>query len=307
MNDETMKISSRGWDTQSIVYYVIKIKSRPIQLCILKGFLQGSERQLELLGNNVTAILPSIGSWSKKSHNRCAYDEIPAYWNEFDVITFLVDLGMYHSSLYDLLDTREKEQEHEFRTDYFKKRFIVSRSIVKHILVKILKAENIADIVLYKKKTGQIMVRGRQDIHLSLSYSGTSIAVAVAKGKIGIDIERVRPVDIRKIRSSPLFDGSKCRNNNERIHHILHVWTLVEAYAKLRDRTPYPLLNSSCLPHDASFVSYCVDQRSIVSLAYDTGNLNNAVFWIDPETFSSTVKNATCSSSISCGDTYVRS
>jgi hypothetical protein len=60
------------------------------------------------------------------------------------------------------------------------------------------------------------------------------------------------------------------------------VWTLVEAYAKYKDQNPYPLLNSSSLLHDTRFISYCIDKRLILSLAYDTGNLNHAMFWIDP-------------------------
>lgn len=237
---------------------------------------------MELPGKKTDTILPSIRSWSGNSHTRCTYDEIPGYWNEFDVITFLIDLGMYHTSLYDLLDIREKEREHVFRTDYFKKRFIVSRSIIKQILVKIIKAENIADIILYKKKTGQILVRGRKDIYLSLSYSGTSIAVSVAKRKIGNDIERVCPGDKRKIKSSPLVDPSKCRTKKEESLHVLHVWTLVEACAKLRDRNPYPLLNSSTLLQDASFVSYCVDQHAIVSFACEGSPVHDTLLWIDP-------------------------
>ena len=89
----------------------------------------------------------------------------------------------------------------------------------------------------------------------------------MAKRKIGSDIETVQPADLRKIRSSPLFDPSKCKNKKEESIHSLHLWTLVEAYAKLRDRNPYPLLNSSSLLPDAGFVSYCIDRKFILSLA----------------------------------------
>jgi len=245
-------------------------------------------------------------AWSKHKENRCTPDEIPAYWKTHDVLTFLADTGMYDVSLYQGLDTAEKEQVLQFKSDYFKKRFAVSRSLVKCILRHIPGTGDRADIVLSRAKR-RILVDGWQDIFMSLSYTGSCIAITVGKRKIGSDIERVRPLNIMKIRSSPLFDGSKCRNNKEASLQALHVWTLVEAYAKLRDRNPYPLLNSSGLLYDASFVSYCIDQQAILSLAHEGTPMKDTLLWIDPGIFSYGVKNTICPSSIFGGDTYVRS
>jgi len=245
-------------------------------------------------------------AWSKHKENRCTPDEIPAYWKTHDVLTFLADTGMYDVSLYQGLDTAEKEQVLQFKSDYFKKRFAVSRSLVKCILRHIPVTGDRADIVLSRAKR-RILVDGWQDIFMSLSYTGSCIAITVGKRKIGSDIERVRPLNIMKIRSSPLFDGSKCRNNKEASLQALHVWTLVEAYAKLRDRNPYPLLNSSGLLYDASFVSYCIDQQAILSLAHEGTPMKDTLLWIDPGIFSYGVKNTICPSSIFGGDTYVRS
>jgi 4'-phosphopantetheinyl transferase len=247
-------------------------------------------------------------AWSKHPENRCAPDEIPAYWKTHDVLTFLADTGMYNASLYQGLDSAEKEQVLQFKSDYFKKRFAVSRSLVKCILRHIPGTGNRDDIVLSRAKKG-ILVDGRQDIFMSLSYTGSCIAITVGKRKIGSDIERVRPVNIMKIRSSPLFDGSKCRNKKEESLQALHVWTLVEAYAKLRDRTPYPLLNSSGLLHDTSFVSYCVDQQAILSLAYEGTPMKDTLLWIDPgcRLASCGVENKADSlPPLIDGDTYVR-
>ena len=261
---------------------------------------------LESPCTDMTALPPPLIPWSKHPENLCAPDEIPAYWKTHDVLTFLADTGMYDASLYLGLDSAEKEQVLQFKSDYFKKRFAVSRSLVKCILRHIPGTGNRDDIVLSRGKKG-IQVDSRQDIFISLSYTGSCIAITVGKRKIGSDIERVRPVNIIKIRSSPLFDGSKCTNKKEESLHTLHVWTLVEAYAKLRDRTPYPILNSSGLLHDASFISYCVDHQTILSLAYEGIPIKDTLLWIDPGILSSGVKNTICPSSIFGGDTYVRS
>ena len=65
----------------------------------------------------MNAIPPSLRLWSGNAVNQCLFEEIPVYWEANDVVTFLADLGMYHSSLYDILDTNEKEREQKFKTE----------------------------------------------------------------------------------------------------------------------------------------------------------------------------------------------
>ena len=102
-----------------------------------------------------TAIPPSLRPWSKLPGNRCVPDEIPAYWKTHDVITFLADVGMYDAVRCHTLDTAEKEQQRRFKSDYFKRRFVVSRSLIRQILPCIPGTENDTDIITLKKeKTG---------------------------------------------------------------------------------------------------------------------------------------------------------
>jgi 4'-phosphopantetheinyl transferase len=253
----------------------------------------------------MSAITPLIKPWSQDNTNKCTFDEIPTYWEAYDVLTFLVDLGVYRPFLYLVLNDCEKEQEYVFKTDYFKKRFTVSRSIAKFILQIILKTEEISDIDLSKKKNKRIMVKNRQDIYISLSYSCNCIAITIGKRKIGSDIEALREVCIKKIRSYPLFNDMNYRSEKECILIFLHVWTMIEAYAKLHDKNPFPYMNSVILPEDAHFKSYCINQCSIFTLAFCQQPLKDIVLWIDPEcieTLPSGMNNAGNSSQLSNGN-----
>jgi 4'-phosphopantetheinyl transferase len=225
---------------------------------------------------------PSVMTWSKNSSNRCITDAIPAYWDNSDALTFLADISMYNPSLLLGMDDAERERVMQFKSEYFKQRFVVSRSLLKSIVVHLGKKRDRNAFVLLKKHK-RILVPGADDIFVSLSYSGSTLAITIAKTKIGSDIETVRLVDLRKVRSSPLFDHARPGNKKEESINSLHLWTVVEAYAKLRDLNPYPLLDRSSLLPNAGSVSYCIDKRLILSLAYDTGNLDHAIFWIDPE------------------------
>jgi 4'-phosphopantetheinyl transferase len=241
-------------------------------------------RTLEPLSAATTVLPAPLRVWSKNRKNRCVADEIPDYWEKHDTFTFLSDVGMYETSLCRCLDKGEKVQVLQFTSDYFKKRFVVSRHLLKSILRYIPGTESQDTIVISRERKG-IVIPGRPDLFISLSYSGSCIALTIGKQKIGCDIEMRRSVEIRKIRKSPLFDCFTCRTGTDESLHALQVWTMVEAYAKLRDMNPFPLLNDCGFFEDACFMSYCIDNQAVLSLAWDTGSINNIILWTDNDTF----------------------
>lgn len=236
---------------------------------------------MEILCDTVPAILPPLRSWSRTIRNHCAFGEILTYWKAHDAITFLVDLGVYHPSLNDFLTHSEKKQELAYKPVISRQRFVVSRILLKYILREILSKEHIADIVLIRNEEGRILVKNYPSVYICLSYSGASIAITMGKRKLGSDIEVVRPLHDKKIISSPIFNDMNCKNEKERIRQVIHVWTLVEAYAKLHDINPYPLINNRSLFKDGNFVSYCINQHSIFSLATGPDQCTDALVWLD--------------------------
>jgi 4'-phosphopantetheinyl transferase len=204
-----------------------------------------------------------------------------SYWLAYDAITFLIDIGMYKPAFHDFLTDEEKEYELRFKPVISRRRFVVSRAILKHILAKILPKIKFNDIVLIRDNDGRIHVKDKPHVYICLSYYGTSIVITVGNIKIGSDIVRVRPLLDKKITASPIFCDYQCAQGEEGIRMVIHIWTLVESYAKLYDTNPYPLLNS-CLPFkNAEFLSYYIDQHMIFSLASIQKNLTDVLVWLD--------------------------
>lgn len=139
----------------------------------------------------------------------------------------------------------------------------------------------IADIILIRTENGRILVKDQPHVYICLSYSGTSIAITVGKRKLGSDIEGVRQVQDKKISASPIFNNYSCAPGKERMWQVIHVWTLVESYSKLYDKNPYPLLNACSPFKDVNFMSYCIDQRIIFSLATVRGHFTDVLVWLD--------------------------
>jgi len=231
----------------------------------------------------MTLRLPPLGIWHESPATTCSFEGILPHWKVHDTLTFLVDLGIYDPTFRTFLDPGERDRELLFKTDISRKRFVVSRTVLKHILHAILQTGNAADVVLIRRNDGRILVQGNPGMYISLSYSGTSIAVTVGKRKLGSDIEGVRPVTIEKIKTCPLFIDEDYRNGKAPIHHFFQVWTLVEAYAKLHDSNPYPYLLWKELPRDAHFVSYCINNTFIFSLAYGLEEGKDALLCLDTE------------------------
>lgn len=237
---------------------------------------------LEPPRKTISAVLPPLKPWYKNAHTRCDYDDVASLWTTHDAITFLIDSSVYSPVLYDRLTNEEKEQILRVKPVPSRHRFVVSRAVLKHVLSEILQSEKAADIILARNEYGRILVRAEPRIYLSLSYYGTTIAITVGKRKLGSDIEGVRPVQDRKITVSPLFHLFPCHQGQEHVQEVIHLWTLVESYAKLYDTNPYPLLNASAPFTDADFVSYFIDRQIIFSLASAYTDLTEILVWLDP-------------------------
>ncbi len=217
--------------------------------------------------------------------NSCSHNEISRYWKDYDVITFLIDLDTCTLSSYPILDTGEKEREKTYKSGYFRKRFAVSRSTIKQILQPILGTTQASDIHLGTEKKGRVTIDGRPDIFISLSYSGTYIALTVAKQKIGSDLEMVRSLNIQKTKSSAFFSCTKGCNEDDRTLTFLHQWTMLESFVKLRDVSLYPLLKERFNVDGVHFTSYLINQRFILSLASEEPHLDCVVLRICPESW----------------------
>lgn len=224
---------------------------------------------------------PPLTPWNATNANRCTLEQIVPYWEDNDTLTFLVDLDTYHPSFSTFLDHGEKEHELRYKTAVSRKRFVVSRTFLKHILRQVLGTTALSDIILIRKKYGRILIDNFPGIYISLSYSGTWIAITVAKRKTGSDIEVLRPMDIRKVKSCPLFYDTEAGDGKEHPHNFLQMWTLLEASSKLRDRNTYACLTENDFPPEVIFVSYCVNNASIFSLASASDKGTDVLLWLD--------------------------
>lgn len=119
------------------------------------------------------------------------------------------------------------------------------RSLAAELLVQSTLQQHygITRACVHRKPNGQPYLEGC-DLHISISHSGSMVACAVSERPIGIDIEQIRPVNLKLcrhfcvdaeknylLRSQPEPEDPEC-HDPEILDRFFEIWTAKEAYFK---------------------------------------------------------------------------
>lgn len=168
-------------------------------------------------------------------------EQVPDLWKENDILIFIMDLKDYPSPDANYLNEAENVHLDTLQTEYFKKRYIVSRIVLKY-LSGYLKKRSWSDMVTYKDEHGRVHVCSYDDLHVCIAYTENIIALALSKTDVGIDLEIIRARSFRSISKSidrSLPDGTPSENSSD----FILMWTLKEAYSKYSNETMFSNLS----------------------------------------------------------------
>ncbi len=107
------------------------------------------------------------------------------------------------------------------------------------------KADQEINLVFGEK--GKPRIDNLQNVHYNISHSGHYVVCAVAPNEIGIDVERVRKVNLRiaeRFFSEPEINDLMIRNDEDRMQYFITLWTIKESYLKAIGRGLTQHLNS---------------------------------------------------------------
>lgn len=79
-------------------------------------------------------------------------------------------------------------------------------------------------------ENGKPYIKGNENIHFNISHSGTKIAVGIGEANLGVDIQEIRPVNLRMV--DRFFTGREDKYINQEIPKFHEVWCLKESYLK---------------------------------------------------------------------------
>lgn len=114
------------------------------------------------------------------------------------------------------------------------------RSLAGELLVYKLLREHygITGAVLQRKPNGQPYLTGC-DLHVSIAHSGQMVACAVSHQPVGIDVEQIRPMDLKICRhvcvpeeDAYIGYGQQPSQDPGMLRRFFEIWTAKEAYFK---------------------------------------------------------------------------
>jgi 4'-phosphopantetheinyl transferase len=190
---------------------------------------------------------------------------IPYLWQHGDVLIFLVDLDNYDTFDTSYLNRIELKYLERLQTSHFKKRYIVSRTVLKYILCKVANERSASEICTYKDGYGKVCVLNHNELCICISYTESIAALAISKVEVGIDIELARKLALKSTLKNLLMEPSLMDETVSEID-LLKIWTLKEAYSKFSNKNMHLIINKEIDLSSVSHSTYVLDSKYIFSV-----------------------------------------
>lgn len=103
------------------------------------------------------------------------------------------------------------------------------------------------EIVLRFGEKGKPYIENLPNIHFNISHSGHYVVCAVAPAEIGIDVERIRKINLRiaeRYFSASEIHDLMAQGEQDRMNYFITLWTIKESYLKAIGRGLTQHLNS---------------------------------------------------------------
>lgn len=127
-----------------------------------------------------------------------------------------------------------KGQLAEFRNSARKQRFIVGRILLAKLLGQSVYVITAPGYIKYGDHGKPYLAN--HDYHFNITDSADTLVVAISKQPIGIDLESIRPIELKRIRRAFTSDEQKyldaIADSQAQSKAILKLWTVKEAVLK---------------------------------------------------------------------------
>ncbi len=128
------------------------------------------------------------------THVDCSLPTGPAAWpeaREVHLFTIPLDGAFDVDALKDCLDDAELQRMNRYSVEKPRRDFLVTRASLKLILMNYLDVPRAQDIVVTQSAHGKPAVKG-SGLHFNVSHSGDVALIALARQRIGVDVELIR-------------------------------------------------------------------------------------------------------------------
>lgn len=151
--------------------------------------------------------------------------------------------------LLQFVDSEKQERIRRFLRWQDAHRGLYAELLIRNIIVNKLGMRN-EDIAFTFNDYGKPSLRNGGDFHFNLSHSGEWIACAVDRFPVGIDVEKIAPIDMDIAKNFFFhreYDDLMSRADTEKLSYFFTLWTLKESYIKAEGKGLSIPLDSFCI------------------------------------------------------------
>lgn len=138
------------------------------------------------------------------------------------------------SSLYSYVSNEKKEKIKFYRNKIDAVRTLAAEVLCRAAIVENLNIKN-RDIYFSVNKYGKPYLRFYKNFHFNLSHSGDWVICSIDCKDIGVDIEKVEPIDLdisKNFFSPKEYEDLINQNPNNQLFYFYDLWTIKESYIK---------------------------------------------------------------------------
>lgn len=147
-------------------------------------------------------------------------------------------------ALISCLPKTRRDEIHSFKHEIDAQRTVLGEALLRTIASKTIGVKNI-NIVLAKNAFGKPFLPDYPHFHFNISHAGKWVVCAIDNLPLGIDIERLLPVNpgiTRRICSKEEYEDLQNLDEKQRLSYFYELWTLKESLVKAIGRgLPFPL------------------------------------------------------------------
>lgn len=117
-------------------------------------------------------------------------------------------------------------------------RALISDLLIRYIISCKLKIEN-QDIIILRNEFGKPYLKNSDSFQFNISHSGCWVVCAVDNYPIGVDIEKIQPIDLeiaKRYFSKEEYSDLLEKPVKSRLSYFYELWTLKESYIKADGR-----------------------------------------------------------------------
>ncbi|NOX46626.1 MAG: 4'-phosphopantetheinyl transferase superfamily protein [Chlorobi bacterium] len=180
------------------------------------------------------------------------------------------DFEAFRERLFDRLPESSQQKINTFKNLPDLQRSLLGEVIARRVLSEKTATPGKA-IVFEKSEKGKPYLAGHSNPYFNISHSGNYVVLAFADEEVGIDVEKIRPINYRvakRFYSKAEFAELDKKDGQEKLEFFFDLWTLKESYLKLLGKGLTKSLSSFTINKSGSVFSLRDGKTEIKSVFF---------------------------------------